>query len=675
MKKILLTFMLLVSMVGTIRADFVLVYQNTDNPSSVDYRKKSVWTRAKTFPSIFLENRPVEISNIYVLANAVEVSAGATVTVTFVHNPNGADYFIGNHPLNILGVDIVNADGAVVWSDYHYEKAGPDTDAHMYTLPNVDAGVYTLRCFVCSVVGTDVITYASGNISVAGAERTVADGVYELKNRGISGSRGYFVYSSQYPGCVKVAEGALPDYDNASKSFANRNAAGLNSKWCLVTSTKGRRYIFNLNNGEFLSDIDDAVRLVEERPSSVTVQASVKNSAYFQIKNLNRDVYLSNCIDYGLDGEQVRWLDNLEDDAIPVEFVASSAVVDESVMLRAREIIESDEPDKILSWTLTTQWDKVDETCYTSVVMNDNCLGDGVFCHDYAVPVAGARSISATFDYESVAGSSCALNLLGVEFVDSLGNIVAGDYHPGFAGSTPRDNRYCVDIAEQGTYIMRVYATSDSGNEFNKSNGTITLSFDEVEISVFDYDVEFKAEYATLHLGYKVAVPDGVEVYVVNRIMGSWARMEKLDGVIPAATPVVLKNVGDETVYRFTYTDEEATPVENLLEGSISGRNVMGDAYIVAMNDGAVGFYLVELDNGSFLNNANKAYLPLCAVPASHQGSVEMRFVRDTATSVVVGRCDDIAAPCFYDLSGRCVNLPARHGIYILDGRKVYVGK
>ena len=172
-----------------------------------------------------------------------------------------------------------------------------------------------------------------------------------------------------------------------------------------------------------------------------------------------------------------------------------------------------------------------------------------------------------------------------------------------------------------------------------------------------------------------MAVPDGVEVYVVNRIMGSWARMEKLDGVIPAATPVVLKNVGDETVYRFTYTDEEATPVENLLEGSISGRNVMGDAYIVAMNDGAVGFYLVELDNGSFLNNANKAYLPLCAVPASHQGSVEMRFVRDAATSVVVGRCDDIAAPCFYDLSGRCVNLPARYGIYILDGRKVYVGK
>lgn len=92
---------------------------------------------------------------------------GGNITVTFT-------YKSGNHMLKIAGVDIVDADGNVVKSDYHEGKAGGQHANNKYTLSDVPAGTYTMRYFVvhCPDGSTSNhdLTKTNGEIIVTGAD-------------------------------------------------------------------------------------------------------------------------------------------------------------------------------------------------------------------------------------------------------------------------------------------------------------------------------------------------------------------------------------------------------------------------------------------------------------------------------------------------------------------------
>ena len=108
-----------------------------------------------------------------------DVCALADGTVTLVFN-----YVDGGHKLNILGVDLVGADGEVKASDYHYGKAPGDGTTKTYTLNNVVAGDYTLRYFVCNNSSDgDQLNMTNGNIVVTGLDLNrlkynIGDGKY-----------------------------------------------------------------------------------------------------------------------------------------------------------------------------------------------------------------------------------------------------------------------------------------------------------------------------------------------------------------------------------------------------------------------------------------------------------------------------------------------------------------
>ena len=106
--------------------------------------------------------------------------ANGTVTVQFVYSGGG-------HKLNIVGVDLVGADGAVKASDYHYGTTGGSHVNNTFTMANVEAGDYTLRYFVCdNSKDNDRLSSTIGTITVTGLELNrlkynVGDGNY--KNR------------------------------------------------------------------------------------------------------------------------------------------------------------------------------------------------------------------------------------------------------------------------------------------------------------------------------------------------------------------------------------------------------------------------------------------------------------------------------------------------------------
>ena len=93
-----------------------------------------------------------------------QVTALTKCGVTIVFNYTG-----GGHKLNILGVDLVGADGQVKYSDYHYGLAPGDGTTKTYTMQEVEAGDYTLRYYVCnnSAQG-DQLNMTNGTISIAG---------------------------------------------------------------------------------------------------------------------------------------------------------------------------------------------------------------------------------------------------------------------------------------------------------------------------------------------------------------------------------------------------------------------------------------------------------------------------------------------------------------------------
>ena len=97
-----------------------------------------------------------------------------TVTIVF-------EYTGGGHKLNILGVDLVDADGTVKYFDYHYGKAPGDGTTKTYTLQEVEAGDYTLRYFVCNnSADGDQLTMTNGNIVITGLDVYVQKNTYTI---------------------------------------------------------------------------------------------------------------------------------------------------------------------------------------------------------------------------------------------------------------------------------------------------------------------------------------------------------------------------------------------------------------------------------------------------------------------------------------------------------------
>ena len=327
------------------------------------------------------------------------------------------------------------------------------------------------------------------------------------------------------------------------------------------------------------------------------------------------------------------------------------------------------EANKSFNWNTLTSW--TDANDLPSTVLNDNALGYGIKYIEQEMSVDGARTATVTFQYT---GGSCALNVRGVEVIDSEGRIVAGDYHVGKTGNAHTDNVYTVKVAEGGTYTVRCYATFGAKDRADATNGNITVAFDKAEISDFSHDVNFAAEYATLHLGYKAAIPAGVEAYVVESASNGWAHMEKIENVIPAATPVILKNVGNSNEYTFTYTETTPAAVPtNLLKGSIVDRYVAENAYVLSNGDDGLGLYrasMNQLNYTAFKNNANKAYLLATAVTS---GVKALRFNFDGETTAIETVETENANAPIYDLSGRRVLTTAKGGIYIQNGKKFIV--
>ena len=177
--------------------------------------------------------------------------------------------------------------------------------------------------------------------------------------------------------------------------------------------------------------------------------------------------------------------------------------------------------------------------------------------------------------------------------------------------------------------------------------------------------------WGSLYYLVSVEIPSSVKAYIVTAANNSYVTLQQVTGVLPAQTGIIYNGEWGSPVFT---SGEFANVDGNLLEGSEIATNITEEAYVLAKVDGEVGFYkaqMNQLEGTAFKNNANKAYLPVSALPAAVQGAngFKFRFETTGVEGVQVAQGKKV----IFDLSGRKVNDMTAPGVYIVNGKKVLV--
>mgnify|MGYP002861182698 FL=1 len=184
--------------------------------------------------------------------------------------------------------------------------------------------------------------------------------------------------------------------------------------------------------------------------------------------------------------------------------------------------------------------------------------------------------------------------------------------------------------------------------------------------------------YATYYNGLTdCTMPGNVKIYT-GEVDGSTLRMTEINSdthLIPACTPVVLKGTAasitatiNGTATAFDGTNHLQGTGIQIATASVSGN---GTIYTLAAKDGAVGFYRYTGENIA----ANKAFLQLTGSGAA-AARLSIQFGDEPGTTGIgdAGVLSDNGQQPLYDLQGRRVT-NARRGLYIKNGKKVFIGK
>ena len=177
--------------------------------------------------------------------------------------------------------------------------------------------------------------------------------------------------------------------------------------------------------------------------------------------------------------------------------------------------------------------------------------------------------------------------------------------------------------------------------------------------------VEDTSEWSTFYQPYPVALPEGVNAYIVTAVGDGYVTLTRFEGTIPAETAVILNNgepMGEAVDVDFS---------TNLLKGTAVDTYIDEEAYVLGKVDGVVGLYLAEMTDGTWLNNATKAYLPASAV--LNKSAAFYGFDWDGTTGIDEITENGEQSTVIYDLTGRRVEAITAPGIYVVNGKKVLV--
>ena len=128
---------------------------------------------------------------------------------------------------------------------------------------------------------------------------------------------------------------------------------------------------------------------------------------------------------------------------------------------------------------LTGSWNPTDWKGLTNIPKRINELGfygDDVKNIVLNLDVNEPGTLATEFLYKS---GSCGLSIVGMDLLDANNNVVASDYHKGFAGGKLEKNVYSLTTPYNGQFKLRLFC--ENKTEENVSNGDIHLKLKVAE--------------------------------------------------------------------------------------------------------------------------------------------------------------------------------------------------
>ena len=205
--------------------------------------------------------------------------------------------------------------------------------------------------------------------------------------------------------------------------------------------------------------------------------------------------------------------------------------------------------------------------------------------------------------------------------------------------------------------------------------------------------------YSSLFLAYNATIPDGVIASVVTGlneigqlIMADVTEITGVAGVLPAKTAVILSGeVGGAATFNYTDTDVNFEG-ENILKGTTYTKLVncaTCDIYMLGKKNNRIAFYRAyenynaegtktgNNDNGGYVKcNANKSYLQMDDENNANQAAAAAMFsffFGNNTTDIDGINAIADAYKSVYDLQGRKLDKVTEPGVYIVNGKKIFV--
>lgn len=323
---------------------------------------------------------------------------------------------------------------------------------------------------------------------------------------------------------------------------------------------------------------------------------------------------------------------------------------------------------------------------------------------------------STTYD---TASSRAIWQFESVDGGYNLKNLHTGDYIKAFAwGAKTFLNSTAgvvkLEFLDTAAGILKIvsghpmHAQSDGSvivgysGELNSASAWYVDELSDSDVENIHYPYTLSAlGYGTLMLGFDAKIPEGVKAHYAESLSGVNINMVSIDDVIPANTAVILKSDAelDATLdIDFKYSTTAGTPVSgNMLAGTLYKRAVKCDSddtnnnvYVMQAKNGVVKMYWayenydatgqkVADDNGSYENDlggyimcsANRAYLVVEQTEAAQASMFNLRF-GGLATAVDEVESADVPVS-IYDLQGRKLKEITTPGLYIVNGKKIFV--
>ena len=377
-------------------------------------------------------------------------------------------YTTGSHGLNVLGVQLIDAQG-VVTSEYKNGFTGTNTTT-TYSLVVPSTGDYIVRMFVdkksdgVNGNGNIDFTLTEFTYNKIGTEAEAAD-TWTSAWTGFANWTGTLPDGTTATGTAKYIEKTyLIDAGKLSVLFDYTSGNhGLYILGVQVFDYKGKVVSSEFKNGFTGSN------------STVTYTVNVPKAGLYTVRYIT---------DYrSSDGSNTNGnitLSLAELEAVEVD-VLGTIGEDETL------------PD---AWT-PSDWKTIDSEKIPNRINEVGCTDENARVIEQQITITSAGVLSVEFLYAS---GNARLNMVGVDLLDETGNVAVDDYHAGYTGNEKNANIYKLNVFSPGTYTIRYFA--DNSENIN-STGNINLKL------TVDY---------TLHLVAPSTTP----------IMGKWSRLTTL---------------------------------------------------------------------------------------------------------------------------------------------------